>query len=378
MSIAAAAGRGNTVGERLTFYNNRPTGFDYLRLALALGVVLWHSYWLNDVNGYAGAPVEIGRRLILPMFFALSGFLISGSLVRITTLGEFLTMRAIRILPALAVEVTLSAIIVGALFTALPLHDYFTSGGFFNYFNNLYGNVQFHLPGVFLHNPTTRVNYSLWTIPYELECYLAITALWLFGVIGHRRWLLLVVLAAQVAIPARDALRGVFDQRTGILSGRMLVLAFLYGVVIFFYRDRIILRKWLLAAALVVALALLAAPQTTYFAALPAAYATVALGLTNPKKIPILMAGDYSYGIYLYSTPVQQAVVALIPTHREWWFNFALAILPIALCAAFSWHVVEKPVLGRRKTIVALTARLIAVVAEPLRAIRRSVGRSAA
>ena len=37
--------------------------------------------------------------------------------------------------------------------------------------------------------------------------------------------------------------------------------------------------------------------------------------------------------------------------------NFAIAIVAIRLCAAFSWHVVERPILARRKAIVGLTAQ---------------------
>jgi len=52
-----------------------------------------------------------------------------------------------------------------------------------------------------------------------------------------------------------------------------------------------------------------------------------------------------------------QTVIALWPTMRNAPVNFAIAIVPIRLCAAFSWHVVERPILARRKAIVGVTAQ---------------------
>ena len=51
------------------------------------------------------------------MFFALSGFLVTGSALRTGRLVPFLGLRVLRLLPALFVEVTLSAIILGGIFT---------------------------------------------------------------------------------------------------------------------------------------------------------------------------------------------------------------------------------------------------------------------
>jgi peptidoglycan/LPS O-acetylase OafA/YrhL len=75
---------------------------------------------------------------ILPMFFALSGFLVSASALRLP-LREYILNRAFRIMPALGVDVALSALVLGPLFTTLALVEYFTSSGFFVYFFNIIG-----------------------------------------------------------------------------------------------------------------------------------------------------------------------------------------------------------------------------------------------
>lgn len=80
------------------------------------------------------------------------------------------------------------------------------------------------------------------------------------------------------------------------------------------------------------------------------AYLTVFLGLTSLPKLGIVTNGDYSYGIYLYSCPIQQTLNWLLPDIRSNAFNFFVSLALTALFAAFSWHVIEKPTLRLRKS----------------------------
>src|SRR5579875_3426786 len=86
-------------------------GFDALRLALASLVVVWHSIGVSYGSRTAleiwhhplGSPFVV----LMPAFFTLSGFLVIGSALRLQSLGTFLAFRALRIVPALAVEITI-------------------------------------------------------------------------------------------------------------------------------------------------------------------------------------------------------------------------------------------------------------------------------
>ena len=68
------------------------TGFDYMRMFLASSVLLMHS--IVTAEGTASiyqlwtSPSQAFWRAILPMFFALSGFLVAGSLERTTLIGS--------------------------------------------------------------------------------------------------------------------------------------------------------------------------------------------------------------------------------------------------------------------------------------------------
>ncbi|WP_253717242.1 acyltransferase [Sphingomonas sp. AP4-R1] len=302
--------------------------------------VIWGTWWR-----IAFAP-------ILLMFFGLSGFLVSGSLKKNPTATSFLTLRAVRLVPALAVEVLLSAILLGSIFTRLPLADYFTSEGFWLYLGNMVGWVHRDLPGVFDDLPNTLVNVSLWTLPLELECYAALMLLYVAGFI-RKPILLLGVIAVAITVGSALAFQNYdpFWAHTRPLS-RSLVVAFLVGVAINLYSDRIRLSKGLALLAVAALIATTIDYRTIYLAAVPAVYLCVYLGMTHPPKGGWLFSGDYSYGLYLFAFPLQQTYTTLFPHARIWYLNFAFTIVFGLLYAAFSWWFVEKPILERKKGIV--------------------------
>ncbi|WP_052182660.1 acyltransferase [Rhizobium sp. YS-1r] len=363
-----------SIGER--FDGGYTSGFDYLRVALAISVLCIHSFAVS--YGKSGEvflfepPLRGIVTFVLPAFFALSGFLVSASLLRTRNLARFLGLRALRLVPALAVEVTLCALLLGPIFTTFPLGIYFSDPQFWSYFWNILGHIHYLLPGVFRDNPFFQaVNVSLWTIPYELECYIALTILAATGIAHRRVFLLVAVGLAHLAVFGRDLLRGAADlPLDGALPGRVLLLCFLAGVVLFMYRDRVLLTPGRAVVAIALSFVMLNLPYAPFFAAFPIAYATVAIGLTGLPKHRFLASGDYSYGIYLYSFPVQQTVAHLFPSHREWYFNIALSLPLTLLLAVFSWHAAEKHALKLKGMILGRTRMrgpISAAAAVPIR-----------
>ena len=172
-----------TLGERLVLTQHRPAGFDWMRLLLASGIVVFHtivtSYGDDVQNAFWLDPVwRPPLASILGMFFALSGFLVAGSLERCRTLISFAGLRIMRIFPALVVEVLLSAFVLGPLLTRASPAEYVGDVQFRHYLLNILGLVHYTLPGLFVDNPLPRiVNGQLWTVPYELVCYEALIAI---------------------------------------------------------------------------------------------------------------------------------------------------------------------------------------------------------
>jgi peptidoglycan/LPS O-acetylase OafA/YrhL len=354
--------RSYSLGDRLAATRFHPSGFDYMRVLLALSIVLLHSRITGeglkaDVLLFQG-PMRPFLRLVLPMFFALSGFLVAGSLERTKTLGMFLALRAIRIYPALMVEVILSAFILGPWVTTLPLNTYFSDPLFRQYLLNVIGDVHFALPGVFQNNPLPGiVNGQLWTIPFELYCYLTIAAATVAGLKKYRALGPIFVVVVTLLYLGVTLYRhnGEIVPVPGAINGALLIATFLAGVSIYFYRAELPWNPVVGLVAIVTSGLLLGGyvPYGDFFAPVPAAYATVYLGLLNPSR-KSLRGADYSYGIYLYGFAIQQTLVDVIPAARHWYFNILMSVPLTVAVAAASWHFVELPAHKLRPWLYAL------------------------
>lgn len=361
-----------TIGQRLDEVEGFGPGFDFLRIFLAVGVVLIHAPLITGTWSPLD-PVWMFRFSILPMFFALSGFLIAGSAQRLV-FSSFVLNRGFRILPALAVEIVLSALVLGPLVTTYDLASYFSDERFFRYFLSIVGLIQYELPGVFQNAHYTRtfngheagiVNGSLWTVPHEMFCYLIMSAIILLGLL-KRPFLVLsltiFVLSGAVALqttgPHPGSLLGSLTYTFADRGGARLIPAFLAGLLLYQFRYAIPFR-WPLVVGCFVGLAAIQLMGTDDWVGLVLiqaitvpmlAYITVFLGLTPLPKLRIINKGDYSYGIYLYSCPIQQTLNWLLPDIRSNAFNFLASLALTALFAAFSWHFIEKPALKLRKS----------------------------
>lgn len=334
----------------------RPAGFDYMRLLLAIGVIGLHSiivcYGQIVEIGFWQSPLRPFVRMILPMFFVLSGFLVAGSLLRTKTIGMFLGLRAIRIFPALTVEVLLSALILGPLFTSLALSNYFTHPQFFAYFWNVVGHVHFMLPGVFDNNPYPNVvNGQLWTVPFELYCYVALGVISLANV-KRAPWVVamgaITILILYIVLKIfRDG--GVPGYIVGPVPGALLIIFFLIGVLVYLIKEYIPYSHYIgIFSLLISSISLSILPYGEFISIIPVSYFTVYIGLMNPSRTFFVEGADYSYGLFLYGYPIQQALVAMNDIFQNWAINFIFTMVFGLLFAAMSWHAVEKPALGFR------------------------------
>jgi len=357
------ASRAPTLQQRMQAVNGRSSGFDYLRICLATSIILWHGIPVSYGGAYEleiwRGPLGVLMHATLPMFFALSGFLVAGSFDRCPTLVSFFGLRILRIVPALMVEVVVSALLLGPLLTAWPPARYFADSTLYVYFLNILGLVHYHLPGVFLDNPLPGlVNAQLWTIPFELQCYMALGGLAVAGVMRRRYVLLLFTLYFQGQWAWQAIIRGDDGSSNGA-SGPVLIICFLAGILAHLFRDRLPFSRSLFWLTLAASLILSALPHGAYYLPLPITYLTVYLGLLDPKRVRWLLAGDYSYGMYLYGYPLQQAVATLGPGAHSWTVNVVVALPAAFLVALLSWHFVEKPALQLRRHVPDIERRML-------------------
>ena len=337
-------------GSVLDSYEGKGPGFDLIRVALSVSVLCFHSLSLTgqpDWAGMSGYPAAV----ILPAFFAVSGFLVIASAIRTGSLATFLMFRGLRILPALCVEVTISAVVLGPIATNMTLSDYFTDPEFFLYFQNIIGNVHYFLPGVFANNPERAVNGSLWTIRPEIFCYLTLAVLMIARLHGNFRFyvgLTAFLFVVSIAFDFAEGRGPGFGQT--FFSQEMYFFHFIVGNLAFHARYYIPYRKSLFAFAALSGTLLLQAPGFEILAAFPIVYCAIFMGLSRLPTFELLAKNDYSYGIYLFAYPIQQFAVTF-PSARVWHVNILIALPITALIAAASWHLVEKPFLSLKRRV---------------------------
>ncbi|KRQ98329.1 hypothetical protein CP49_10335 [Bradyrhizobium valentinum] len=326
--------------------------------------MVWHAFGLAH-GGFniEQAPVAwFAGYGMLYLFFALSGFLIAGSAQRLS-LGNFLVNRGLRIFPALVVEVLLSAFVLGALFTELSVGEYLSNPGTYRYLTNIFGLMNFYLPGVFKGNSVDVVNYSLWTVPYEFFCYLIMSAFMIFGLL--RRPALVIAPAAAMAIIglALVLFAAGPQSESGLIKlcysafterGSRLIVAFMLGIAAYLLRYRIPYSHAAFGFSMLflfglAALGPLTVPSLNVLASLPLVYVMAYLGASNVPMPPVFHERDYSYGIYLYGMPIQQMMISLFPNVTSPVAQLGLAVPAIICFAAFSWHLIERPILRQRR-----------------------------
>ena len=365
-------GRGDTFGSVLARNRGVGPGFDFLRMALAGLIFIGHAKWvaggvslgatvhLFGMGPAPGALVStyewVGftrpfKVALVPGFFALSGFLVAGSALRLRRTSTFLAHRALRIFPALVVEVLLSAFLLGPALTTLPLSGYFADPRVWSYLMNMVGHVHFLLPGVFEQNTITHaVNVNLWTLPAELYCYILCAVLMISRLMYDRRAVTTVALVATVVLAMLNLIYGISAGTP--YPHHVILYYFLLGLAAYHWRDLIPCRPLLFAPIAAAAYVLLMFPSLTYVVAPLVTWCTMFVGMIAFPRFRLLASGDYSYGFYLYGFPLVQALIAAVP----WFYGrqvafVAATIILTALFAALSWHMIEKHVIKLKRRL---------------------------
>lgn len=347
----------------------RDNNFNLIRMLAAYAVLFSHSYALTAGTGDA----EPGRGSIglslgtiaVHVFFLASGFLVSASLLNRRSVIEFAWARALRIVPALVVMLLLVALALGPVFTSLPPDAYLRDGRTWEYIvrNSLpVARMVFELPGVFEENPYKgAVNGSLWTLPYEVRMYLALALLWVAaGWVRRGRTTVFVGLIVLGALLTGGHVLVTHFAGRSVSEWSSLGFMFFVGASFYAFRDRVKL-TWGGFLAVLLSWALTALEPVLFF---PVYMATIGYALFFLAYVPggivrnYNRLGDFSYGMYIYAFPVQQAVVASMPGASVAVVILISTFLTVPL-AMLSWHLVEKRALNLKGSAVTFTRRFL-------------------
>jgi peptidoglycan/LPS O-acetylase OafA/YrhL len=350
----------------------RRNNFDVLRLLAAAIVLVSHSFVVGGRHEPHIGHFPLGT-LGVEIFFAISGFLVAKSWFAEPRLRAFAVKRGLRIMPALAVTVLALAFVLGPAVTGESLGSYFGARSTYAYpVDNVVAvptggavrDIGLYLPGVFKGNATSSVDLSLWTLPIEVQAYIALAVL---GVLGVLSGLLPLVAAGFLALslaPAGVADAPVIGPLLHFVRGddgeaAHLLAMFFVAALLYRHRSRVVLRGWLAAVAAVAAVASLGTAIERPVLVLAIPYLALFFAYRSWGCLRRLTArGDVSYGLYLLAFPVQQTIVQVSGDARLSPAVVALIALPITYVLAFaSWHIVEKHALRLKGRLAAPRAK---------------------
>ncbi|MBB5209322.1 acyltransferase family protein [Chiayiivirga flava] len=329
----------------------RDDNFLALRHLAAVLVIYGHSYALafnprGDADVIARTmPGFHAGNLAVHLFFAISGYLVTLSLLRHPGVLRYTRHRVLRVYPAYFVCLLLCVFALGPAFTSLPLGTYLGAAGTWDYLgqNLLPITFAWSLPGVFEHNPIPHtVNGTLWSLGLEVRWYFYLGVLAALGVV-RRRWAFTLLAGAVLALGAWEWWSGKPDP----LGYRALSQIFLLAALAAHWREAIACSHR--AMAVLVLLAVLLHGTRGFGPAVM--LAALHFCLWFAYRLPPLRwprTADWSYGLFLYGFPVQQMLMAWIPTLSPPVLFVAATVVTLPL-AMLSWRWVERPALRLKR-----------------------------
>ncbi len=305
--------------------------FDLIRL-IAASLVLWsHQLALMGLpeSGVTPFHVSFGGFGVL-MFFVVSGYLNTHSVLRHRSMRDFLVSRGLRIYPALMVCVAIT-VLLGAC-AAPDLKNYldYTLLSFIGKDITLFTGVKAGVSHAVFASSTlpNALNGSLWTLPYEVKMYVILAIS--FVAMRYSPAAALLVSACALAALSFSALDSSYWLGFGA--------AFLAGA--FTASVQKLKGLGLAIAALMASASMFAVFGREFFALyLLLGAAVIACGCARlPSRLrPPL---DLSYAAYLYAFPVQQVSVSLT---KNFWLGLSFSVVVTFVLALLSALLVERP-----------------------------------
>ena len=330
--------------------------FDFLRVLAATLICFGHSFALP--GKLSQTPViRIGEFVISPLsaalsiFFAISGFLIARSAVNSSSVINYLWKRFLRIQPLLVVF-CVAAVFILCLYSNLPASAYFRDPKTWSFFRNIIPvfGFQANLPGVFYQCPDVpAINGGLWSLVLEERMYLLVIPLVLLAKLKKTRWFLIIPLSLAAIVfvfekilhtplPIHDA--SYYYGFTFLVGSSLYVLNFTGKLPILILSLTIgILGIWL------------SGEFASFLTILLFPIIIISFALLKTPLSGLAKYGDFTYGIYLFSYPVQQMIIAGSREQINPYFLFFISFAISLLLAFISWHFVEKQFLKLKNRV---------------------------
>jgi len=331
----------------------RENNLTFIRLVLACSVIYGHSYAISrqgggdivaQLTGYAFAG-----GVAVDLFFIISGFLVTASIINRGSL-QYLVARALRIYPALILNMIIVVFGIGTLSSSLDFQDYIRSDAVWSYFIGLASTVKggFFLPGVFEGNQNAAVNGSIWSVLIEVRLYIILAILYMLGLLKSAfRFNIVFFFGVLFFWVNPDLLPEFASGRTGA----HVCFLFFVGAFLYINRQTVPVGPFLLLIAFLLCAITLGTPkfEFAYIFLVIALFVNICFGkqFSGFERI-----GDLSYGVYLYGWPMQQVCVMLVPDMSPLQNTFFSIVLSLGFAYA-SWNLIEKRLIEKRDLVMA-------------------------
>lgn len=336
------------------FSNNRIT---LIRLICAIMVLISHLDWI------AGNPTDCFRRLGLyavAIFFGLSGFLLTNSILRGGANTYFIRNRILRIFPGYIGVLILTSLLFAPLYHIIETRDFtfiYNKNNVLYIFRNITTFIlQSDINNSLKRSSVPNWNPPLWTLSYELLCYFILFIL--IRVFGTKYISTIYpFLFASIAI----YLLGGFS----IIQIPSRINMLVYYASFFFLGSFLYLKKVhekynlfiVLIFAPLISFLIPRNSDASYFDnrdfVLGLFLIPLSLFLSFNPKASTKLRNDYSFGIYIYSAPISQLLILKFNSMRHNWIIYAISTLGVTLIFSWlSWRLIEKPALKLKKRAV--------------------------
>ena len=334
----------------------RVNNFDLLRILAATQVLVIHSM------ARLGIPVPGGLKWLewfpgVPIFFVISGYLVSASFERQRNIARYFKNRFLRIYPGLWVCIGVTAIVTTALgyrrahlldFVWLPVQ--------------LLGVI--YTPDFLKHFGAGTYNGALWTIPIELQFYLMLPLVYFASRrfrLGKLAVPLFLALFIAMSLMISYTLPG-FGTPQETRIDKLVRYTFVSSFYLFLlgillqrlqaFRSKLIAGRALYWSTGYVLLRLALpdelSPALTVLCYLVLGICAVSVAYTIPRASELILHGqDISYGVYIYHGLIINLLIDF--AMRRGLYEVGVVAIATFVIAVISWKLVEQPFLRKKK-----------------------------
>ncbi|WP_052461102.1 acyltransferase family protein [Psychroserpens mesophilus] len=326
--------------------NKQNNNLDLIRVFLAILVIVGHTIPLNGGSESWFDPLYLfeftySGAFAVKLFFFISGLVVTNSYLKKNDVVYYLISRVFRILPLLFFVLVITVFAFGPILTRLPIANYFSELGNFSYiWKNLLFNTKYYLPGIFNENLTPDVvNGSLWSLKYEIGCYIAVLISFIALRQKNKYYLNIPIL---IVIADAFFTEGLFYHYLGDSSEINLTPAsFAIGAFLAVNSDFISINYKSVIITAILYYVFRDSHINHILLIICAASITIFIS-SNKHVLKLKPKYDISYGIYLWGFLIQQTLYQYFG-HLNPYLHCLLAIIITLILGFASFVFIEKP-----------------------------------